>query len=140
MKEDYSELSWCPAISSLQEVIGGKWKIEILFYIAFENATRFGQIRRCLGSISDSTLSKQLRELVEDGFLERVDYGEMPPRVEYHLTRRGHNFTPILQLMWDWAEREFDFSEAERQKMARYREGLNCSGPVGNGTESEADA
>ena len=100
-----------------------------MFYIAFENATRFGQIKRCLGNISDSTLSKQLRELVSDGFLERVDYGEMPPRVEYHLTRRGHNFTPILQLMWDWAEREFEFSEAEQQKMARYREGLNRQGP-----------
>ncbi|WP_346426233.1 helix-turn-helix domain-containing protein [Actinobaculum sp. 313] len=72
-----TETTWCPAIVALQRVIGGKWKIEILFYICLEGIHRFGQLKRRLGDISESTLSKQLRELVADGFLERVDFGEV---------------------------------------------------------------
>ncbi|MBE6483955.1 MAG: helix-turn-helix transcriptional regulator [Actinomycetaceae bacterium] len=119
------ENTWCPAIVALQRVIGGKWKIEILFYICLEGVHRFGQLKRRLGDISESTLSKQLRELVADGFLERVDFGEVPPRVEYRLTERAEGFTPILQAMWDWSERSFDFSASEREQMRAYRERLD---------------
>lgn len=73
------EVERCKSVSTLQRMIGGKWKIEILFYIALKDVRHFGQLRRCIGNISESTLSKQLKELVEDGFLERIDYGEMPP-------------------------------------------------------------
>ena len=89
-------ISWCPAISSLQRVIGGKWKIEILFYIALEDVRHFGELRRCLRGVSESTLSRQLKELVADGFLERVDYKEVPPRVEYRLTRRGLSLANVV--------------------------------------------
>lgn len=57
-------------------------------------------------NISESTLSKQLKELVEDGFLERIDYGEMPPRVEYKLTAQGESFIPILLAMKQWGEEQ----------------------------------
>ena len=117
-------ISWCPAISSLQRVIGGKWKIEILFYIALEDVRHFGELRRCLRGVSESTLSRQLKELVADGFLERVDYKEVPPRVEYRLTRRGESFRPLLQAMWDWSEAEFEFSQAEAAQMRAARESL----------------
>ena len=69
------EVERCKSVSTLQRMIGGKWKIEILFYIALKDVRHFGQLRRCIGNISESTLSKQLKELVEDGFLERIDYG-----------------------------------------------------------------
>ena len=93
-------------MSRLQSVIGGKWKIEILFYIALKDVRHFGQLRRCIGTISESTLSKQLKELVEDGFLARTDFGEMPPRVEYALTPQGKSFVPILLAMKQWGEAE----------------------------------
>lgn len=60
-------------------MIGGKWKIKILFYIALRDVRHFGELRRCIGNISESTLSKQLRELVADGMLERIDHGQVPP-------------------------------------------------------------
>ena len=96
----------CKAVSTLQRMIGGKWKIEILFYVALKDVRHFGQLRRCVGNISESTLSKQLKELVDDGFLERIDYGEVPPRVEYTLTPQGRIFVPILLAMKQWGEKE----------------------------------
>ena len=121
------KVSWCPAISSLQRVVGGKWKIEILFYVALEDVRHFGELRRCLRGVSESTLSRQLKELVADDFLERVDYREVPPRVEYRLTRRGESFKPLLQAMWDWSEAEFEFSQAEAEQMREARERLGVA-------------
>ena len=100
------EVERCKSVSMLQRMIGGKWKIEILFYIALKDVRHFGQLRRCIGNISESTLSKQLKELVEDGFLERIDYGEVPPRVEYKLTSKGERFIPILLAMKRLGEEE----------------------------------
>ena len=121
------KVSWCPAISSLQRVIGGKWKIEILFYVALEDVRHFGELRRCLRGVSESTLSRQLKELVADGFLERIDHKEVPPSTEYRLTRRGESFRPLLQAMWDWSEAEFKFSQAETAQMRQARERLGVS-------------
>lgn len=100
------EIERCKSVSVLQRMIGGKWKIEILFYIALKDVRHFGQLRRCIGNVSESTLSKQLKELVADGFLERIDYGEIPPRVEYRLTAQGESFIPILLAMKEWGEEE----------------------------------
>lgn len=100
------EVERCKSVSTLQRMIGGKWKIEILFYIALKDVRHFGQLRRCIGNISESTLSKQLKELVEDGFLERIDYDEVPPRVEYKLTSQGESFIPILLAMKQWGEEQ----------------------------------
>ena len=100
------EIERCRSVSTIQRMIGGKWKIEILFYIALKDVSHFGQLRRCIGNISESTLSKQLKELVEDGFLARTDFGEVPPRVEYVLTPRGESFVPILLAMKQWGETE----------------------------------
>ena len=100
------EVERCRSVSTIQRMIGGKWKIEILFYVALEDVRHFGQLRRGVGNISESTLSKQLKELVDDGFLERTDFGEVPPRVEYTLTPRGRSFVPILLAMKRWGEEE----------------------------------
>ena len=84
------EVERCKSVSTIQRMIGGKWKIEILFYIALKDVRHFGQLRRCIGNISESTLSKQLRELVADGFLTRTDFGEVPPAggIRPHPARR----------------------------------------------------
>ena len=58
------------------------------------------------GRFPESTLAKQLRELVADGFLARTDFGEVPPRVEYTLTPQGESFVPILLSMKQWGEKE----------------------------------
>ena len=97
-------LARCEAMGRLQSVLGGKWKILILWYVAFYQVQRFGELRRRLEGITQSTLTRQLRELEADGFLRRTVYPEVPPRVEYTLTGLGESFLPVLQQMLAWSE------------------------------------
>jgi len=92
----------CVPMSRLQSVIGGKWKILILWYIAFYKVQRFGELMRRLDGITQSTLTKQLRELENDGFLHREIYKEIPPKVEYSLSEFGKSLIPILDVMCNW--------------------------------------
>ena len=101
---DQKTIARCVPMSKLQAVIGGKWKILILWYIAFYKVQRFGELMRRLDGITQSTLTKQLRELERDGFLHREVYGEVPPRVEYTLTELGESFVPVLKTMMAWSE------------------------------------
>ncbi|RRK34698.1 transcriptional regulator [Schaedlerella arabinosiphila] len=94
----------CVPMSRLQSVIGGKWKILILWYISFYKVQRFGELMRRLDGITQSTLTRQLRELEGDGFLHREVYKEIPPKVEYSLTEFGESFIPVLQTMMAWSE------------------------------------
>ena len=94
----------CVPMSSLQAVLSGKWKILILWYVAFYKVQRFGELIRRLDGITQSTLTKQLRELENDGFLHREIYKEIPPKVEYTLTELGKSFIPILKDMKSWSD------------------------------------
>lgn len=94
----------CVPMSSLQSVLNGKWKILILWYIAFYKVQRFGVLMRRLDGISQSTLTKQLRELESAGFIHREVYKEIPPKVEYTLTVMGNSFVPILNDMMNWSQ------------------------------------
>lgn len=94
----------CVPMSRLQSVIGGKWKILILWYVSFYRVQRFGELMRRLDGITQSTLTRQLRELEQDGFLHREIYKEIPPKVEYSLTELGQSFVPVLQTMMAWSE------------------------------------
>lgn len=90
----------CPVETTLK-VIGGRWKVLIIHFL-LEGTLRFGELTRSLGNISARTLSKQLRELEADGVVERKDFGEIPPKVEYSLTSLGKTLEPILHSMEAW--------------------------------------
>ena len=92
MRKSQFAIERCKTMSTLQKVLGGKYKLEILYYIALKDIHRFGELRRCIEEISESSLTKQLRELEADGFITRHDFHEVPPRVEYQLTDLGKNF------------------------------------------------
>ncbi len=94
----------CIPMSKLQSVIGGKWKILILWYISYYKVQRFGELLHRLEGITQSTLTKQLRELEHDGFIHREIYKQIPPKVEYSLTPFGEKFIPVLQTMMEWSE------------------------------------
>ena len=94
----------CKTMSTLQKILGGKWKLEILYYIGVADVRRFGALRRSLGEITESSLTKQLRELEADGFLHRHDYQEVPPHVEYTLTELGQSFLTVLDCMKAWGD------------------------------------
>ncbi len=95
----------CMTVSAIQKILGGKRKLEILYYIAFQDVHRFGELRRHIGEITEAGLTKQLRELEADGFISRYDYKEIPPRVEYTLTDLGESFIPVLKFMKQWGEK-----------------------------------
>ena len=65
---------------------------------------RFGELLRRIDGITQSTLTKQLRELEDDGFIHREIYKEVPPKVEYTLTDLGKSFVPILTQMMMWSQ------------------------------------
>lgn len=100
----------CVPMCLLQSVLTGKWKILILWYISTYQVQRFGELRRRLGDITQSTLTKQLRELESDGFIQRYIYQEIPPKVEYSLTELGKSFIPILEIMKTWSETHLSIS------------------------------
>ena len=104
MKKSTLSIERCSTVSTLQKILGGKWKIEILYYISFQDVHRFGELRRHIGNITESSLTKQLRELESDSFISRYDYKEVPPQVEYNLTNLGQSFIPVLEHMKQWGE------------------------------------
>ncbi|HBF2788605.1 TPA: helix-turn-helix transcriptional regulator [Clostridioides difficile] len=103
MKNNSSKVERCETIVKIQKILGGKWKIEILYYISLKTR-RFGELQRQIGNITQSTLTKQLRELETDGFISRHIYKEIPPKVEYSLTDLGVSFVPILEHMKQWGK------------------------------------
>lgn len=82
-------------------VIGGKWKPLILFHLSQE-ARRYGDLRRAIGNVSDKVLIQQLRELEADGIVDRRDYKEIPPKVEYSLTAFGQTLAEALKPLCAW--------------------------------------
>jgi DNA-binding HxlR family transcriptional regulator len=94
----------CPVEATL-DVIGGKWKVVMLFYLAREGTHRFAELRRKIPGVSERMLTQQLRELEEDGIVHRQVYPVVPPRVEYSLTAYGRTLGPITDLMCQWGKR-----------------------------------
>ena len=82
-------------------VLGGKWKPLILFHLA-HGTRRYGELRRAVGSVSDKVLIQQLKELLADGIIDRFDYGEIPPKVEYSLTDFGRTLGKALAPLCEW--------------------------------------
>ena len=82
-------------------VIGGKWKPLILFHLAYETR-RYGDLRRAIGNVSDKMLIQQLKELEADGIVDRQDFKEIPPRVEYSLTSFGETLAEALKPLCAW--------------------------------------
>ena len=105
MRKSEEAVNRCRTISMVQKLLGGKYKIELLWYIGRCDVRRFGQLRRQIGEITESSLTKQLRELEADGFIIRHDFCEVPPRVEYTLTELGKSFLSVLDCMKSWGDK-----------------------------------
>lgn len=82
--------------------IGGKWKISILCSLSNDGATRYNDLKRKMGSISNTMLAKSLKELEDDGLVKRTEYLEVPIRVEYEITDSVRSLIPILTELAVW--------------------------------------
>lgn len=101
------------AVTHCSRLVGGKWKLIILFRISGK-LNRFGALHRAIPGITKQMLTQQLRELEADGILNRKVFAEIPPRVEYSLTKRGRSIMPLVKAMKAWGEE--DLRKAEEAK------------------------
>ena len=90
----------CPMDVGLN-VLSGKWTLRILWHVS-RGPVRFNELQRLLGAITTKTLTQQLRELEQQGIIQRTVYPETPPRVEYSLTVLGRTIQPILKNLCEW--------------------------------------
>ena len=102
MSETKASLSACPVETTLT-LIGDKWKVLILRDL-MTGTKRFGELKKCVGNVSQKVLTVQLRAMEANGLVHREVYAEVPPRVEYSLTDLGRSLKPILDAMWSWGE------------------------------------
>lgn len=93
----------CP-VEATVDIVGGKWKPQILFHLMQNETLRFGELRRLLPLVTQKMLTAQLRELESDGIVNRTVYPVVPPKVEYSLTERGYTLGPIISAMSKWAQ------------------------------------
>ena len=92
----------CPAESTL-EVIGGRWKILILYQLD-GGPKRFSELKRSLPDVTQKMLTQQLRQMEAEGLVRRKVYPQVPPKVEYSLTPRGQSLRPIVDAMCKWGQ------------------------------------
>ena len=105
----------CPIEKTLN-VFSGKWKPSIVFHLEIEGPLRFSELRKRIPEVTQRMLTQQLRELERDGIIERKDYGEKPPRVDYRLTEElGWSLQPIGQLLEKWGEANMEKVNLARQ-------------------------
>src|SRR5712671_1980079 len=100
----------CP-VAAFQKVISGKYKLRIVWDLK-DGPLRYGEIRTGLlrGSVGSAeiaprVLSRELKALTESGLIDRRDFGVVPPKVEYRLTRKGKSFVPVIAAIRDWGTR-----------------------------------
>lgn len=102
-KENRREMKCHPgcSVEAALDVIGNKWKGVILFHL-LSGKKRFNELRRLIPSVTQRMLTLQLRELESDKVIIRTIFPEVPPRVEYELTKLGESLRPILLQLKEW--------------------------------------
>ncbi|HZD25621.1 MAG TPA: helix-turn-helix domain-containing protein, partial [Alphaproteobacteria bacterium] len=85
------------------DFLAGKWRPMIIYWL-LQGPMRFNELQRRLGAVTHRTLFKTLKEMEADSLIIRRDYREIPPRVDYSLTPRGHSLEPVLRAMEQWAQ------------------------------------
>ena len=86
-------------------LISGKWKMVILYLLAKNPPIRYNELHRQIAPVAYKTLSAQLQELEHDGLIIRKEYPQIPPKVEYCLSKKGESLIPILDAMCKWGRK-----------------------------------
>ena len=94
------DLPACPVETTLM-LIGNKWKVLIIRDL-INGTKRFGELKKSIGTISQKVLTSNLRDIEESGLIKRKVYAEVPPRVEYSLTKTGKSLKSVIDSMIKW--------------------------------------
>lgn len=104
----------CPTEYAL-EIFGGKWKVPCICMISHLGPVRYGDLKHGLKDISDPVLASVLKELRAAEIVQRIQYNEIPPKVEYLLTEKGTSLLPILQQICGWVTEHNDTDKWKKQ-------------------------
>ena len=115
-------LEKCP-LNYTMSIIGGKWKMQIICSLNNKGPMRYNELRRKLDGISNTVLASSLKELEEEGLVERREYLEVPIRVEYSSTEMAGRLMPILEQLSDWGE---EMMQREMTRDKEEREAKKC--------------
>jgi len=91
----------CPVANALK-VIEGKWKLPILWVLSQNGTLRYNELKKSVEGITSMMLTSSLKELEKDGIIERIQYNEIPPHVEYTLANAGNQLLPVLEELAKW--------------------------------------
>ena len=91
----------CP-VTPLLVMLQGKWKSLIMYELCIYETVRFSQLKKDLPDITNTMLTKSLRELEDDGLIKREQFNEIPPHVEYSLTEMGKDLLPVFYSIMNW--------------------------------------
>lgn len=100
----------CP-VQKLIGILSKKWNLRVMFELTKKDSLRFGELKARIGNITNTSLSATLKELEESGFTDRVQFNEIPPRVEYSLTEKGKMLYPVFAAMAEWCRVYGDITE-----------------------------
>ncbi len=92
-------------IEDVLKIIGGKWKVLIVFHLAHNDIVRFGELKKKIPGVTQRILTNQLREMEADGLILRKVYAEVPPKVEYSLSEVGRELKAVYTEMRKWGDK-----------------------------------
>jgi len=98
------DLTDCP-LRSVLEIVQGKWTLRVLFELSKKDSMRFGELKKQIGGVTNTVLSSTLRALEEARLVERTQYNEIPPHVEYSLSEAGRQIYPVFIAMVEWGQK-----------------------------------
>lgn len=102
-KEKYVKLKECPVANAL-EIIGGKWRIPIIWELSVKKGVRYNELKRSIPGITNIMLTRSLQALEEHGIVKRIEYNKIPPHVEYSLTDMCQDLLPALKIINEWGK------------------------------------
>lgn len=91
----------CP-VTPVLSMLQGKWKMQIIYELCIKTPMRFGELKKMLGTVTNTALTNALRELEENELIHREQFNEIPPHVEYSLTGKGKDLLPVFHAIANW--------------------------------------
>ncbi|OPX43420.1 putative HTH-type transcriptional regulator YybR [Ruminiclostridium hungatei] len=92
-------------------VIGGQWKLLILYWLSINKVMRYGELKKCLNGVTHKMLSMRLKELEDHKVIVRTQYNQIPPKVEYSLFEKGRSLRAVLITLYEWGEKNSESTD-----------------------------